>query len=113
LKKLTGVDSSGAEGDRAERGERSSPAQIERLLRRSGLKPVWWSNGPGDRYDAHAHAYDKVLCCAVGSITFVLHPSGERIDLLAGDRLELPAGQEHSALVGRRGVTCAEGWRKV
>ena len=90
-----------------------TPAEIELLLRREGLKPNWWANGPRERYAAHSHHYDKVLYCAAGSITFVLHPSGERRELLPGDRLDLPAGQEHSAAVGPAGVTCAEGWRPV
>lgn len=90
-----------------------TPAEIDLLLRREGLKPNWWSNGPGERYESHRHGYDKVLYCAAGSITFVLHPSGERKALGPDDRLDLPAGQEHSAIVGPGGVTCAEGWRPV
>jgi hypothetical protein len=35
-----------------------------------------WSNGPGDRYAAHNHGYDKVLYCVDGSITFVLEAEG-------------------------------------
>jgi hypothetical protein len=30
------------------------------------------------------------------------------VDLVAGDRFELPAGTEHEALVGPDGVTCLE-----
>jgi len=88
-----------------------TPTEIEKLLRREGMKPNWWSNGPRERYSAHSHDYHKVLYCAAGSITFVLLPSGERRELSAGGRLDLPAGQEHSAIVGAAGVTCAEGWR--
>jgi hypothetical protein len=44
---------------------------------------------------------------AAGSIRFGL---GERpgVDLTVGDRLELPAGTTHDALVGPGGVTCLE-----
>ena len=70
-----------------------------------------WSNGPGDRYAAHSHAYEKVLYCVDGSITFVLQPGGERIELSAGDRMVLPVGTVHAAVVGPSGCTCIEGSR--
>ena len=70
-----------------------------------------WSNGPGDRYAAHSHAYEKVLYCVDGSITFVLQPGGERIELSAGDRMVLPVGTVHGAVVGPSGCTCIEGSR--
>jgi len=77
-------------------------------LKDEGLDPSSWSNGPGDRYAAHVHDYDKVLVAAAGSITFELPELGERIDLRTGDRLDLPAGTLHGALVGSDGVTCLE-----
>ena len=77
-------------------------------LRAEGLDPSPWSNGPGDRYDAHAHGYDKVIAVAAGSIRFGLPDSGQTIELAAGDRLELPAGTRHDAMVGSAGVTCLE-----
>jgi quercetin dioxygenase-like cupin family protein len=68
-----------------------------------------WSNGPGDRYSAHSHTYEKVLYCVDGSITFVLEADGRQIDLKAGDRMVLPAGTVHGAVVGPAGCTCIEG----
>lgn len=73
-----------------------------------GLEPEPWSNGPGDRYAPHDHAYDKVLVCATGSIRFGLPARGITVDLVAGDRLELPAGTRHDAIVGPVGVTVLE-----
>lgn len=70
-----------------------------------------WSSGPGDRYAAHSHSYEKVLYCVDGSITFVLAPDGKRIEMKAGDRIVLPAGTIHSAVVGADGCTCIEGKR--
>jgi uncharacterized protein YjlB len=85
-----------------------SSVDLAERLRSEGLAPSPWSNGPGDAYDAHEHGYDKVLVVAEGSIRFGL-PDGERaIDLIEGDRLELPAGTVHDGLVGPRGVTCLE-----
>ncbi len=70
-----------------------------------------WSNGPGDRYGAHSHGYEKVLYCVDGSITFVLEDEGQSLELNAGDRMVLPAGTRHSAVVGPAGCTCIEGKR--
>jgi uncharacterized protein YjlB len=77
-------------------------------LRAEGLDPGSWSNGPFDRYAAHDHGYDKVLVCAAGSITFGLPGRGGAVDLGVGDRLDLPAGTSHDAIVGPAGVTCLE-----
>ena len=73
--------------------------------------PITWSNGPGDRYGAHDHGYDKVIDVVRGSIDFGLPASGETVALVEGDRLELPAGTSHDARVGPDGVTCEESHR--
>jgi quercetin dioxygenase-like cupin family protein len=70
-----------------------------------------WSNGPGDRYAPHSHNYEKVLYCVDGSITFLLEAEGTQLDLKAGDRMVLPSGTVHSAVVGPAGCTCIEGRR--
>jgi uncharacterized protein YjlB len=84
------------------------PDDVARRLRDQGLDPSAWSNGPGDRYAPHDHGYDKVIAVEHGSIRFGLPATGAEIDLDAGDRLELPAGTAHDALVGPAGVTCLE-----
>ena len=73
-----------------------------------GLEAGTWGNGPGDRYAPHEHGFDKVLVCVAGSIRFGLPATGRTVDLAAGDRLDLPAGTRHDALVGGAGVTCLE-----
>jgi quercetin dioxygenase-like cupin family protein len=70
-----------------------------------------WSNGPGDRYAPHTHSYEKVLYCIDGSITFVLEDEGKSLELKPGDRMVLPPGTVHSAIVGSSGCTCIEGHR--
>jgi Cupin domain len=67
-----------------------------------------WSNGPGDRYDVHVHSYRKTLFCVEGSITFTLPDAGRDVELHRGDRLILPPGTRHGAVVGPDGVTCIE-----
>lgn len=81
---------------------------LDARLRAEGLDPAPWSNGPGDRYGAHDHGYDKVIVVASGSIRFGLPDDGRSIELELGDRLELPAGTRHDAVVGPHGVTCLE-----
>ena len=70
--------------------------------------PGSWSNGPFDRYAAHEHGFDKVLVCVSGSIRFGLPDLGGSVDLVPGDRLDLPAGTRHDAVVGSSGITCLE-----
>lgn len=85
-------------------------AGLDALLARGGLSPRWWSNGPGDRYGRHDHPYRKVLYCASGSIRFEV--GANAFDLSPGDRLDIPPGTPHSAVVGREGVTCVEAYRR-
>jgi mannose-6-phosphate isomerase-like protein (cupin superfamily) len=83
-------------------------ADARARLEAEGLDPGSWSNGPGDRYGAHDHGYDKVLVVTSGSIVFGLPDRAERVALEVGDRLDLPAGTSHDARVGPIGVTCLE-----
>jgi hypothetical protein len=83
-------------------------ANVAGRLRAEGLEPSDWSNGPGDRYSAHDHGYDKVIAVESGSIVFGLPDSAASVELGEGDRLELPAGTRHDAVVGPSGVTCWE-----
>jgi hypothetical protein len=66
-----------------------------------------WSNGPGDVYAEHVHAFHKVLYCVAGSITFTLRD--REIRLGPGDRIDLAPGTPHGAVVGPNGCTCIEG----
>jgi uncharacterized protein YjlB len=84
------------------------PIDVAQRLRDQGLEPGAWANGPNVRYTAHEHAYDKVIAVERGSIRFGLPDSQETIELVAGDRLDLPAGTIHDAVVGSGGVECLE-----
>jgi hypothetical protein len=46
-----------------------------------------------------------------GSITFGLPELDRKLTLNPGDRLDLPRGAVHDALVGPNGVVCLEGHR--
>lgn len=88
-------------------------AAVAQRLRAEGLTFYTWGNGPGDTYSAHTHAYHKVIYVARGSITFGLPQSSHSVTLGAGDRLDLPAGVVHNAMVGLQGVLCLEAHRPV
>ena len=81
-------------------------------LRALGCEPYAWSNGPGDTYAAHDHAYTKLLVCAEGSITFLVGAESVAVQIEAGDGFVLPPGTRHAAVVGPRGCTCVEGHRR-
>jgi quercetin dioxygenase-like cupin family protein len=84
-------------------------AEIHRILADEDLTPYRWSNTPGDVYGAHTHAYHKVIYVVQGAITFGL--AGQSVTLHAGDRLDLPLGTRHDAVVGPEGVVCLEAHR--
>lgn len=89
----------------------TSPTEstLRQLYAYEGMNPYQWSNGPHDVYSAHTHSYDKVIYVLRGSITFGLPELGQKLTLNAGDRLDLPAGTVHDAVVGAQGVACLEG----
>lgn len=94
--------------------DESEPPTLESVrdrMEKEGLRPYRWSNGPGDVYAAHTHSFHKVIYVVEGSITFGLPERGEQVALEKGDRLDLPPGVRHDAVVGSRGVVCLEGHR--
>lgn len=83
-------------------------AEVVAFFRARSLQHTRWSNGAGETYAVHSHPYRKTLFCLTGSITFSLPDSGREITLRPGDRLILPSGARHGAVVGAAGVTCIE-----
>jgi mannose-6-phosphate isomerase-like protein (cupin superfamily) len=86
-----------------------SQDELRRIMTDEGLFPYAWSNNPFDIYPAHTHNYDKVIYVVSGSITFGLPALNRNLTLFPGDRLDLPKGIAHDALVGKDGVVCLEG----
>jgi quercetin dioxygenase-like cupin family protein len=84
---------------------------LRNILDAEGLHPYQWSNRPGDVYGAHSHTFHKVIYVVSGSITFGLPDIGDQVVLHPGDRLNLPAGVRHNAVVGKNGVVCLEAHR--
>jgi len=85
--------------------------RLRSIMVAEGLHPYVWSNRPGDAYGAHDHSYHKVIYVVSGSITFGLPDTGDKVTLNTGDRLELPAGVAHDAVIGKQGVACLEAHR--
>ena len=92
--------------------EPPSERAIRDILAEENLTPHAWGNSPGDTYQAHTHSFHKVIYVVAGSITFGLPEKDKQITLKQGDRLELPAGTLHNAVVGPRGVRCLEAHRQ-
>lgn len=85
----------------------AEPTGLMERLRAEADGCYSWSNGPGDVYASHTHSYEKVLYCVTGSITFTL--ADRELQLRPGDRMVLPPGTVHGAVVGPDGCTCIEG----
>jgi quercetin dioxygenase-like cupin family protein len=88
--------------------ELPTEAAIRHVLETEGLHYERWSNGPLDVYFAHSHPFNKVIYVVTGAITFVLPTDGTRFTMQVGDRLDLPAGTMHEAVVSTLGVACFE-----
>ena len=90
-------------------------ARSQRAASRRGPRPrAGWSNGPGDRYAAHDHGYDKVIVVERGSIRFGLPATGLRARRSTWPRAtgsSCRPGPRHDAIVGPAGVACLEAHR--
>lgn len=91
--------------------EAPDESKLRQALQAEGLNCYIWGNAPGDRYAEHRHAFAKVIYVVSGSITFILPELNQQLALEPGDRLELPAGIVHAAVVGPQGVRCLEAHR--
>lgn len=60
-----------------------------------------WQDPAGTVYEEHEHQGRTTVWLTDGSIVFDL--SGEKIELKAGDRFDVPPRTKHSAVVGPEG----------
>jgi quercetin dioxygenase-like cupin family protein len=81
---------------------------LQDVLTKQELRVYRWSNRPDDVYASHTHGYHKIIYVVEGAIKFDCPTHHKMFNLVPGDRLELPAGIRHSAIVGPQGVTCLE-----
>ena len=77
----------------------------ERFIRqfeKEGFTNVYeWQDSAGILYPEHAHNGKVSLFVTDGSITFDF--SGEKKEVTAGQRFDVPVGVKHSAMVGPEG----------
>lgn len=85
-----------------------SEEELRDQLENQDLKVYHWSSRPADVFASHTHGYHKVLYVLQGSVKFDLPTRHQTFNLTPGDRLDLPAGIRHSAVVGEEGVACLE-----
>lgn len=90
------------------RPEIPTESAIRAVLDADRLRYDEWSNGPLDVYFAHSHPYHKAIFVVAGAITFALPKDGVHFTLQVGDRLDLPAGTIHEAVISTLGVSCFE-----
>ena len=90
-----------------------SEQAIIRHMEMEGLETHRWKNDPGMKHPPYAYDFERVILVMRGSITIRIPETGEQVSLNPGDRLELPAGIIHEAVVGPMGVVYLEGHRKT
>lgn len=74
-----------------------------KILEDEGFPFVYeWQDAPGKIYEAHAHKGKVTIFITDGSVTFDF--SGEKKELLAPMRFDVPVGAIHSAVVGLKGA---------
>jgi len=76
-------------------------AQVREAVRRDGWDPLLVSDPPGAVYPPHHHAEAKLLAFLAGSMEVKV--GGAVYRCLPGDKLIIPGGVEHAALVGPEG----------
>ena|SRR5689334_22707987 len=84
---------------------------ITRQMQKDGLRPYSWENTPNYRYAIRSHGYCKVVYVVEGMLEILLPDSNQSVRLRAGDRVEIPAGVRHGAIVGPSGAKCIEAAR--
>ncbi|MFN3188273.1 MAG: cupin domain-containing protein [Candidatus Paceibacteria bacterium] len=63
-----------------------------------------WADPAGTVYEEHSHQGKVSIFVTDGSITFDF--SGEKVEIGANKRFDIPAGKPHSAIVGPQGWIC-------
>ncbi len=89
-------------------GQHPTLSNITRQMQKEGLRPYVWDNTPNYRYAVRSHGYRKVMYVIEGVLEVTLPDSNQRVKLRAGDRVEIPAGVRHGAIIGSSGAKCVE-----
>jgi quercetin dioxygenase-like cupin family protein len=87
---------------RRRNGGRLTREAFESDLRREGFEVAYGGQQAGFAEDPHAHDFDARIMVLAGEITLTRDNKPETFR--AGDHCEVPAGCQHTALVGPQGV---------
>ena len=79
---------------------------VRDAVRAEGFDPLFIEDDPGTHYTPHQHAATKLLAFISGGMEVLV--ADQAYSCRAGDRLLIPGGVEHSALVHADG--CAYFW---
>lgn len=89
-------------------GQHPTFSAITREMKKEGLRPYMWENKANQRYGVRSHGYHKVLYVIEGQVEITLPDSNQRMNLRAGDRVDIPAGVRHGTIIGASGAKCVE-----
>lgn len=87
-----------------ERPGRPTEDSIRDRLANEGYGVVRWLAESSTGYPPHAHIYPETIWVIEGSLTVVLPADGRLIELLPGDRIEIPQGMLHGIMAGADGA---------
>ena len=87
-----------------ERPGRPTEESIRGRLAAEGYGVVLWRTEPATGYPPHAHIYPETMWVIGGSLTVVLPADSRLIELLPGDRIEIPQGMVHGLMAGADGA---------
>lgn len=79
-------------------------------LRREGLDVTEWHDERGAIYEEHSHPQLEVRFVLSGSMTITIDEVDH--ELTAGNRIDIPADAQHSAVVGPSGVHYLAGTKR-
>lgn len=80
-----------------------SEIELLQLVREDGFDPYKITDGPGYVYQPHSHPETKEIVCLKGSM--VVEVENHKFPFNPGDKIVIPGGVIHSAIVGERGCT--------
>jgi len=83
---------------------RPTEETLRARLTADGYQTVKWSSEPATGYPPHAHIYPEVLWLVSGSLTVILLAEKRLLELVAGDRIEIPRGLTHGTMASADGA---------
>lgn len=90
--------------------DKPTEAKIQSILESEGFNTSGRSEDAGTMKDPEPAGEDIALCIVEGMARITLPDNAEDyFDLMAGDRLDIPAGVKHGLMVGPAGAKFIEG----